>query len=114
MRNSTIALIAALLEPGAWARRSLDVQGNATNPHKLIKRHWTRESMKLRQAAGLVLIVVGILIAFYGIAIIPLGLVLPPGIEFDGRIGPRSAASIGVGAFLILVGAYLLTRRNEE
>jgi hypothetical protein len=70
--------------------------------------------MKLRQLVGLALIVVGILIAFYGIAIIPLGLVLPPGIEFDSRIGPRSTASIAVGAFLVFVGVYLLTRRSED
>jgi hypothetical protein len=70
--------------------------------------------MKLRQIVGLALIVIGILIAFYGIAIIPLGLVLPPGIEFDGRIGPRSTASIAVGAFLILVGIGLLAAKGEH
>jgi hypothetical protein len=70
--------------------------------------------MKLKQVAGLVLIVLGILVAFYGITIIPLELVsLPGGIEFTGA-PPRSAASIAVGAFLILVGVYLLTRRDED
>jgi hypothetical protein len=70
--------------------------------------------MKLRQIVGLVLIVIGILIAFYGIAIIPLGLVLPPGIEFDSRIGPRSTASIALGAFLILVGVGLLAAKGKD
>jgi len=70
--------------------------------------------MNLKQAASLVLIVVGILVAFYGITIIPQELVrLPGGIEFTG-VPPRSAASISVGAFLVIVGAYLLTRRSED
>ena len=70
--------------------------------------------MKLRQIVGLALIVVGILIAFYGITIIPLELVLPFGIEMDSRMGPRSTASIGLGAFFVLVGVGLLATKSKD
>jgi hypothetical protein len=69
--------------------------------------------MKPKQILGLALIVVGILIAIYGIAIIPLSMVSIPGVQITD-IPPRSAASIGVGAFVVLIGAYLFLGKEPD
>jgi len=69
--------------------------------------------MKRNQILGLILIVVGILIAFYGITIIPQSMVSVGPIQIVG-IPPRSAASIGVGALLVIVGAYLVLGKGPE
>lgn len=69
--------------------------------------------MKLKQALGLAFIVIGILIALYGVTIIPLAMVDIGGIKIEG-IPPRSAASIGVGAFLVLLGVYLVLGKKPE
>ena len=55
---------------------------------------------------GFILIVAGILIALCGIVTIPLSMVGLGPIQIT-EIPPRSAASIGVGAFLVIVGAFM-------
>ncbi|MGA3405312.1 MAG: hypothetical protein ABSD49_06255 [Candidatus Bathyarchaeia archaeon] len=68
--------------------------------------------MNSKQALGLILIAVGVLIAFYGVQLAPLSSVTLPGNIVISGIPPRSAASIGLGAFLIVVGVYLFLKRD--
>jgi len=69
--------------------------------------------MKLTQVVGLVFIVAGILIAVYGIHLIPLSVVEIGPIKITDIPG-RSAASIGLGGFLVLVGIYLLVKGGGD
>jgi hypothetical protein len=69
--------------------------------------------MRDEQILGLFLIVAGILIAIYGVTIAPESEVGIGPVTIGG-IPPRSAASIGVGAVLVIVGGFVFLGKAPE
>jgi hypothetical protein len=68
--------------------------------------------MNSLQGLGLLFIIFGIVVALYGIAIVPLSGVSIGPVQITDIPG-RSAASIGVGAFLIIVGVGLFVQGSR-
>jgi uncharacterized membrane protein len=69
--------------------------------------------MRLNQILGIAMIVIGILIAIFGVAVAPQSMVSIGPVTIGG-IPPLSAASIGVGAILVIVGAFVFFGKAPE
>jgi hypothetical protein len=67
--------------------------------------------MNKNQWLGLALVIFGILVAVYGIQGIPLSTISIGPVTISD-IPPRSAAAIGVGIVLVLIGLYQFSRRD--